>query len=634
MLTKQQDPLQPTNFIFETSKFHTTTCTELAPMTRQTYLEKTLGEKAARDVAEAHVLLVGAGGVGCEMLKNLVLLGFGNITVVDLDTIDLSNLNRQFLFGHQHIKKAKAIVARETALKFNPNVNIDAHLANIMDKDFDIPWFQKFGIVFNALDNLDARRYVNRMCLTANVPLIESGTMGFVGQAQVIVPGKTECVDCTTKEAPKTYPICTIRSTPSLPVHTVVWAKSFLFPQLFGEGLADVSLDEESSKEDIDSGDLETLKRETMELKELREVIGDDSFAQKVFSKIFSTDIARQALHEIKNRRKPTPLDFALLSAQSSDLSGASLAKDKAHEAWNVEEAFAVFCDATRRLQKRANKGETLEFDKDDEDTLDFVAAAADLYSTVHGVDVKSKFALKQIAGDIIPAIATTNAIVAALGVQQGLYMLTNNADKAKCCYTSLRTNKKIFTSEFPSAPSVQCETSGSARVLLRANLDKLTLQGLVDFLEPKYSDELSLVTDKLIYDVDFDDNLDRSLADLQVAQGSFITCVDDGDAVDGKMLRNLEMYVQADSTLEEPFLSADIPEIPRYDVPRHEEDGEEEDEEILEATEVVPSSDGIKRQYSEISNVVLLDEEPSKIQKKDEDDDIVEIVEDVVEID
>lgn len=54
--------------------------------------------------------MVGAGGIGCELLKNLVLTGFGEIHIVDLDTIDLSNLNRQFLFRNEHIKKSKALV--------------------------------------------------------------------------------------------------------------------------------------------------------------------------------------------------------------------------------------------------------------------------------------------------------------------------------------------------------------------------------------------------------------------------------------------------------------------------------------------------------------------------------------------
>jgi ubiquitin-like 1-activating enzyme E1 B len=64
--------------------------------------------------------MVGAGGIGCELLKNLVLTGFGEIHIVDLDTIDLSNLNRQFLFRHEHIKKSKALVSYHLLLSQIP----------------------------------------------------------------------------------------------------------------------------------------------------------------------------------------------------------------------------------------------------------------------------------------------------------------------------------------------------------------------------------------------------------------------------------------------------------------------------------------------------------------------------------
>lgn len=67
-------------------------------------------EIPANKLRQARILMVGAGGIGCELLKNLVLTGFGEIHIVDLDTIDLSNLNRQFLFRHEHIKKSKALV--------------------------------------------------------------------------------------------------------------------------------------------------------------------------------------------------------------------------------------------------------------------------------------------------------------------------------------------------------------------------------------------------------------------------------------------------------------------------------------------------------------------------------------------
>lgn len=120
---------------------------------------------------------------------------------MDLDTIDLSNLNRQFLFRKEHVKKYKAEVwslyrycvasscrqvAKESASKFSRSAKLEAYSKDIKDPQFSVSWFSQFVIVFNALDNLDARRHVNRMCLMANVPLIESGTTGFDGQVQVI----------------------------------------------------------------------------------------------------------------------------------------------------------------------------------------------------------------------------------------------------------------------------------------------------------------------------------------------------------------------------------------------------------------------------------------------------------------
>jgi ubiquitin-like 1-activating enzyme E1 B len=79
-----------------------------------------------------------------------------------------------------------AQVAKESAGRFNPTVQIEAYHDNIKDPGFNVAWFSKFDIVFNALDNLEARRHVNKMCLAADVPLVESGTTGFNGQVQVI----------------------------------------------------------------------------------------------------------------------------------------------------------------------------------------------------------------------------------------------------------------------------------------------------------------------------------------------------------------------------------------------------------------------------------------------------------------
>lgn len=77
-------------------------------------------------------------------------------------------------------------VAREAVLKFRPGIKIEPYHANVKDPNFGVDFFKEFNVVLNGLDNLDARRHVNRLCLAAGVPLVESGTTGFLGQ--VLLP--------------------------------------------------------------------------------------------------------------------------------------------------------------------------------------------------------------------------------------------------------------------------------------------------------------------------------------------------------------------------------------------------------------------------------------------------------------
>ncbi|CAD0041509.1 unnamed protein product [Aureobasidium pullulans] len=515
-------------------------------MPRERFLKQSLGAQFA-NIKNARILVVGAGGIGCELLKNLVCTGFGEIHVVDLDTIDLSNLNRQFLFRHAHIKKSKALVAREAASKFNPNVKIEAHHANIKDPQFNVDWFRSFVIVFNALDNLDARRHVNRMCLAADVPLIESGTTGFNGQVQPIRKRLTECYDCAPKETPKSFPVCTIRSTPSQPIHCIVWAKSYLFNELFGIS-EDQASDLDHTSDENNKEEIAELKKEAAALKEIRASMGSTEFPQKVFDKVFTQDIKRLLGMEDmwKMRKPPTALDFETVNAEAANVDLQTLADDQ--KDWSLAENFAVFADSLIRLSDRLDKlraaQETgnappiLTFDKDDRDTLDFVAAAANLRSITFGIETKSEFDIKQMAGNIIPAIATTNATTAALCVLQAFKIMRGDWAKAKMVFLT-KSTERVINKESLRPPRPDCGVCATAYARLVINTEKTTLESFVkDVLVKKlgYSqDEVEVSNNAGVwYDPDMamddNDNLEKTLSEINIVNDSTVIIRGEGD--------------------------------------------------------------------------------------------------------
>ncbi|MCJ1472527.1 E1 ubiquitin-activating protein uba2 [Lambiella insularis] len=466
--------------------------------------------------------------------------GFGEIHIVDLDVIDLSNLNRQFLFRQEHIKKSKALVAQESAAKFNPDVKLEAYHANIKDPRFNMDWFRSFDIVFNALDNLDARRHVNKMCLAADVPLIESGTTGFKGQVQTIKKGKTECYDCNEKEVPKSFPVCTIRSTPSQPIHCIVWAKSYLFTEIFGAS-EDETAELDHSEDADNAEEIENLRRESQVLKDIRRSMGSHDFVRNVFTKVFTDDVVRlRSMEDMwRIRKPPEPLDFDELAKGSVGIGVEVCHKDQ--RSWSIVENFVVFSDSLQRLSVRSKQSLPLEtmapsmltFDKDDEDTLDFVAATANLRSSIFGIETRSKFDIKQMAGNIIPAIATTNAMTAGLCVLQAFKVIRDDLSKAKMVFLE-HSAARVINTDILKPPNPNCSVCGVAQSRLIVDTSRATLNDLVEDvlkLQLGYGDEFSVNNEVgMLYDPELDDNLPKKLSDLGIGADSFLTVIDDDD--------------------------------------------------------------------------------------------------------
>ncbi|RUS88358.1 hypothetical protein EGW08_003870 [Elysia chlorotica] len=197
------------------------------------------------------ILVIGAGGLGCELLKDLALMGFRDIHVIDMDTIDVSNLNRQFLFRASDVGKAKADVAAAFVNARVPGCKVTPHYAKI--QDFDDSFYRGFHIVVCGLDSIIARRWMNGMLISlltyegeeldqsSLIPMVDGGTEGFKGNARVILPGITACVECTLGFYPPqiNFPLCTIAHTPRLPEHCIEFVRILLWPkeEPFGAGV-------------------------------------------------------------------------------------------------------------------------------------------------------------------------------------------------------------------------------------------------------------------------------------------------------------------------------------------------------------------------------------------------------------
>ncbi|EJW04134.1 hypothetical protein EDEG_01570 [Edhazardia aedis USNM 41457] len=196
------------------------------------------------------VLILGSGAIGCEHLKNNCMMGIsknGKIIVADMDSIELSNLNRQFLFKKEDIGKMKSEVAVKAVLKMNPDYknkldhNIDPNASNdtniLNDSRRIVSLTTRVGketqdtysdkllssmcFVANALDNVETRRYIDNRITILKKPLFESGTLGTKGNTQIVIPNCYENYSSSVDPPEKQIPMCTLRNFPYNTVHCV-----------------------------------------------------------------------------------------------------------------------------------------------------------------------------------------------------------------------------------------------------------------------------------------------------------------------------------------------------------------------------------------------------------------------------
>ena len=150
-------------------------------------------------LSSASVMVIGAGAIGNELIKNLALLGIGKILIFDMDSIENTNLTRSVLFRAKDVGRYKAEVAAERAAEMNPDVHTKAFVANIID-DVGLGVFRRADVVLGGLDNREARLAINQFCYKVNRPWIDGAIEALNGFARVFVPGRGACYECTMTE--------------------------------------------------------------------------------------------------------------------------------------------------------------------------------------------------------------------------------------------------------------------------------------------------------------------------------------------------------------------------------------------------------------------------------------------------
>jgi adenylyltransferase/sulfurtransferase len=145
-------------------------------------------------LSQSTVVVAGIGALGTIVAVDLVLTGIGKVVVIDFDTIELSNLSRQYLYNDDDVGKAKAVVAGQRLREMNPDVQVLALNSAIQDVRHSI--YEEADLIIDGLDTFEARRWLNSLCVQKNKVLLHGGMFGWWGNVQRVVPFETACLEC------------------------------------------------------------------------------------------------------------------------------------------------------------------------------------------------------------------------------------------------------------------------------------------------------------------------------------------------------------------------------------------------------------------------------------------------------
>lgn len=541
------------------------------------------GKTMQQKLLDLRYFIVGAGAIGCEMMKNWALMGVGcgekgHVYVTDMDRIEKSNLSRQFLFRNSDIDQFKSTTAAKAALAMNTGMNVTAYqekVASDTEHIFGDDFYDTLSGVCTALDNVEARLYVDQRCLFYRLPMLESGTLGTKGNTQVVVPHLTENYGATRDPPEKSIPVCTLKNFPNQIQHTLQWARDYFegeFKQAADEVNSYLSSNPETYLDSLQPNTrIDTLKIIHRCLVEERPISFEDCivWARLKFEALFNNHI-RQLLYNFPpdqitssgskfwsgSKRCPKALTFELdavcedaemrnhldfvvaaanLRASMFGIKGRTdeeyfretlknvivpdftpndgvkIAASDAEEQQNTSamdtgdsEVDDIWNSLPKPSELAGFKLDPIEFDKDIDDHMLFVTACSNLRALNYSIPTEDTHRSRAIAGNIIPAIATTTAMVTGL-VCLELYKIIGTPRKVltieayKNGFINLAIPFMTLSEPIPPAKTKALfkgkEWNWTAWDSLDISLGDVTLGEFMDYFEQEYNLEVSMLS-------------------------------------------------------------------------------------------------------------------------------------------
>jgi ubiquitin-activating enzyme E1 len=415
-------------------------------------------------------LIVGSGAIGCELLKNLAFLNVGKITITDPDIIEKSNLTRQFLFKDEHIGQFKSNIASQVIKQMKPSIDIISMNEKVGDDNKIITdnllSDDNLTGVFNALDNITARKFMDEQCFNYLKPLFESGTMGTKGNTQPVIPFITETYNASNDPPiEKSFPVCTIKNFPNEILHTIHWALEQFeifnrLPTNFQKWL------DSGKKDDIFENTSDGYKDiyDITNKYKIKNYSNCIQFALDLFNDYYYNEINKllknfpidsltteNTLFWSNGKRQPTPIVFDINN--ELHIKYIYYTVMLLCHCFQLDDNFRMNDIISDIIYKDNSDNYDITktipqiFDKDNINHIEWITLASNLRAINYDIPIQDTTYHKGIAGKIIPAVATTTSLVAGLitleMIKYVLYKDTENnkIENYKLTFVNLSNN-------------------------------------------------------------------------------------------------------------------------------------------------------------------------------------------------